>query len=126
MSFTAHHLYFDDVEVGQEWDSAGRTITETDVVNFAGISGDFNAIHVDHEFAKKSHFQKPIAHGLLVQAIASGLQPNERVIINGIQRVKPGTVVSPQEVPMPIPRPGELQQTPPAVLKAPPAAQAKQ
>jgi acyl dehydratase len=73
MSFTAHHLYFDDVEVGQEWDSAGRTITETDVVNFAGISGDFNAIHVDHEFAKKSHFQKPIAHGLLVQAIASGL-----------------------------------------------------
>jgi RND family efflux transporter MFP subunit len=60
-----------------------------------------------------------------LQAIAGGLQPNERVIINGIQRVKPGTVVSPEQVPMPIPRPGELQQTPPAVLKAPPSSQAK-
>jgi RND family efflux transporter MFP subunit len=54
-----------------------------------------------------------------LQVIASGLQPNERVIINGIQRVKPGAVVSPQEVPMPIPRPGELQRTPPAVLNTP-------
>jgi len=73
MAFTAHHLYFDDVEVGQEWESQGRTITQADIVNFAGLSGDFNPIHVDHEFAKTTPFHQPIAHGLLVFAIASGL-----------------------------------------------------
>jgi acyl dehydratase len=73
MSFTAQHLYFDDVEVGQQWESLGRTITETDIVNFAGISGDFNPIHMDHEFAKTTAFRRPIAHGLLVFSAASGL-----------------------------------------------------
>lgn len=73
MSFTAAHLYFDDLEIGQEWESLGRTVTEADVVNFAGISGDFNPIHVDHEFCKESHFRRPIAHGFLVLAIGSGL-----------------------------------------------------
>jgi 3-hydroxybutyryl-CoA dehydratase len=73
MSFTPQHLYFDDVEVGQRWESLGRTITETDIVNFAGLSGDFNPIHMDHEFAKTTPFRRPIAHGLLVFSIASGL-----------------------------------------------------
>jgi acyl dehydratase len=73
MSFTEQHLFFDDVEVGQEWESQGRTVTETDIVNFAGLSGDFNPIHVDHEFAKTTAFRQPIAHGLLVWAISSGL-----------------------------------------------------
>ena len=73
MSFSSTSLYFDDVEVGQEWESAGRTITEADVVNFAGISGDFNPIHMDHEYAKTTPFRRPIAHGLLIFAVASGL-----------------------------------------------------
>jgi acyl dehydratase len=73
MAFTPNHLYFDEVEVGQEWVSPGRTITETDIVNFAGLSGDFNPIHVDHEFAKSTPFRRPIAHGLLGFAIGSGL-----------------------------------------------------
>ena len=73
MSFTPQHLYFDDVEVGQRWESLGRTITEADIVNFAGLSGDFNPIHMDHEFAKATPFRRPIAHGLLVFSIASGL-----------------------------------------------------
>jgi acyl dehydratase len=73
MAFTAQHLYFDDVEVGQQWESLGRTITEADLVNFAGISGDFNPIHVDHEFARQTPFRRPIAHGLLVFSVASGL-----------------------------------------------------
>jgi acyl dehydratase len=73
MSFTAAHLYFDDVQVGQEWESLGRTVTETDIVNFAGLSGDFNPIHVDHEFCKDTIFRKPIAHGLLILAMGSGL-----------------------------------------------------
>lgn len=74
MSATAElQYYFDDVEVGQEWESLGRTVTETDIVNFAGLSGDFNAIHVDHQHALNTPFRKPIAHGLLGLAISSGL-----------------------------------------------------
>ena len=73
MSFTEQHLYFDDVAVGQEWESLGRTVTETDIIHFAGLSGDFNPIHIDHEYAKTTPFRRPIAHGLLVSAIGSGL-----------------------------------------------------
>jgi acyl dehydratase len=73
MSFTPTHLFFDDVEVGQEWRSLGRTITEADIVNFAGLSGDFNPIHIDHHFAKTTPFRRPIAHGLLIFSIGSGL-----------------------------------------------------
>src|SRR3954471_20217461 len=73
MAFTEHHLFFDDVSVGQEWMSLGRTVTETDIVNFAGLSGDFNPIHVDHEFAASTAYRRPIAHGLLIWSIASGL-----------------------------------------------------
>src|SRR6266404_4375457 len=73
MSFTTSHLFFDDVEVGQVWESLGRTVTEADIVNFAGLSGDFNPIHIDHAFAQTTAFRRPIAHGLLVLSIASGL-----------------------------------------------------
>src|SRR5579859_2855368 len=76
MSFTEQHLFFDDLELGQEWLSPGRTITEADIVNFAGLSGDFNPIHVDHHFVKNTIFRRPIAHGLLVWSISSGLSVN--------------------------------------------------
>jgi len=66
-------LAFNDLQVGDEWESPRRTITEADVVNFAGISGDFNPIHVDHESARRGPFRQPIAHGLLVLAVCSGL-----------------------------------------------------
>jgi acyl dehydratase len=73
---TRHSLdiwHFDDLTVGDEWESPRRTITATDVVLFAGLSGDFNPIHIDHTAAEKSPFGKPIAHGLLGLSIASGL-----------------------------------------------------
>jgi 3-hydroxybutyryl-CoA dehydratase len=66
-------LGFDELSVGDEWESPRRTVTEADVVNFAGVSGDFNPIHMDHETAATGPFRRPIAHGLLGLAIASGL-----------------------------------------------------
>jgi len=65
--------YFEDIAVGDSCISVGRTITETDIVNFAGISGDYNTIHTDAEYAKSSIAGQRLAHGLLVMVIASGL-----------------------------------------------------
>lgn len=66
-------LGFDEVEVGDVWESPGRTITEADVVHFAGLTGDYNPLHVDHEFARNTPFRQPIAHGLLGLSLAAGL-----------------------------------------------------
>jgi 3-hydroxybutyryl-CoA dehydratase len=66
-------MYFEEFEVGIEVVSPGRTITEADVVAFAGLSGDFNQLHTDEEFAKGLMFGQRIAHGMLVLSIATGL-----------------------------------------------------
>jgi acyl dehydratase len=66
-------LYFEDFEIGSEYVTRSRTITEADVVAFAGLSGDFNPLHVDEEFGKKTMFGTRIAHGLLGLSVASGL-----------------------------------------------------
>jgi len=65
--------YFDEIELGEEYESPGRTVTEADIVMFAGLSGDYNVLHTDAEFMKKSIFGERIAHGLLCLAIQSGL-----------------------------------------------------
>ncbi len=66
-------LYFENLATGDSWRSFGRTITEADVVNFAGMTGDYDPLHVDHEFARQTPFGKPIAHGLLGLAFVAGL-----------------------------------------------------
>jgi acyl dehydratase len=66
-------LYFEQFATGQELLTAGRTITEADIVAFAGLSGDFNQIHTDAVYAAAGPFGRRVAHGLLVQSIASGL-----------------------------------------------------
>lgn len=66
-------LYFEEFEVGLELETRGRTITEADIVNFAGLSGDFNPMHTDAVYAAGTQFGKRVAHGLLGLSIASGL-----------------------------------------------------
>ena len=66
-------LHYEDLHVGDVWVSQGRTVTETDVVNFAGMTGDYNPLHVDHEFASETPFRRPIAHGLLGLSLVAGL-----------------------------------------------------
>jgi acyl dehydratase len=65
--------YFDDIQPGEEYESPGRTVTETDIVIFAGLSGDYNVLHTDAELMKHSIFGERIAHGLLGLAIQAGL-----------------------------------------------------
>lgn len=66
-------MYWEEWEIGAEFESSGRTVTETDIVMFAGLSGDYNSLHIDEEFCKKTQFGTRIAHGPLVYAIAAGL-----------------------------------------------------
>lgn len=66
-------LYFEEFEIGDKVEGVGRTITETDVVNFASISGDWNLIHTDAEYSKGEMFGQRVAHGLLILSIASGM-----------------------------------------------------
>jgi len=66
-------LYFEEFKVGLSILSAARTVTESDIVSFAGLSGDYNSIHTDAVHASKTIFGQRIAHGLLCMAIASGL-----------------------------------------------------
>lgn len=66
-------LYFEDFYVGQKFKSPARTVTETDIVMFAGLSGDYNPLHTDNEFCKNTIFGEKIAHGLLGLSILTGL-----------------------------------------------------
>ncbi|MCF3961145.1 MaoC/PaaZ C-terminal domain-containing protein [Streptomyces fuscigenes] len=62
-----------DLTTGRRFVTRARTVTESDVVQFAGSTGDFSPMHVDHEFAGRSDFGGPIAHGLLGLSYAHGL-----------------------------------------------------
>lgn len=66
-------LYLEDIEPGASWTSPARTVTESDIVSFAGMTGDFDPLHVDHEFAAQTPYGKPIAHGLLGMSFMAGL-----------------------------------------------------
>ena len=83
-------MYFEEFEVGQKITTMSRTVTETDVVTFAGLSGDFNQIHTDAEYAKSTPFGQRIAHGICVLSIVSGL-----ATLTGIME---GTVLAFREI----------------------------
>ncbi|GAB4436208.1 MAG: MaoC/PaaZ C-terminal domain-containing protein [Anaerolineae bacterium] len=73
MDIPIRGMYFEDFAVGLEVVTSARTITETDIVNFAGLSGDFNFIHTNAVAAGQTPFGQRVAHGMLVASIATGL-----------------------------------------------------
>lgn len=83
-------MWFEEFEAGQRIVTAGRTVTETDIVSFAGLSGDFNQIHTDAAFSKGQPFGQRVAHGLLGFSIASGL-----VVQTGVME---GTILAFREI----------------------------
>ena len=66
-------LYWEEWEIGSEVETSARTVTEADIVIYAGLSGDYNPLHTDEEYCKKTQFGGRIAHGPLVYGIAAGL-----------------------------------------------------
>ena len=66
-------MYFEDIPIGRVFRTSGRTITETDIVAFAGLSADYNSLHVDAHFAAGTPLQGRVAQGLLVLSITTGL-----------------------------------------------------
>lgn len=82
--------YFEDFQPGSIIRTAGRTVTESDVVTFAGVSGDYNQIHTDAEYARQTPYGQRIAFGLLGLAITSGL-----AVQTGIME---GTVIAFREI----------------------------
>ena len=66
-------LHFEEFSVGQKIVTVGRTVSEGDIFNFAGLTGDFNQIHTNAAFASKTQFGQRIAHGLLGLSISTGL-----------------------------------------------------
>jgi 3-hydroxybutyryl-CoA dehydratase len=67
--------YLEDCTVGQRFVSHGRTVTEADIVNFAGLSGDFNPLHMDEQWVRENTpFRGRIAHGMLIASISSGIR----------------------------------------------------
>jgi 3-hydroxybutyryl-CoA dehydratase len=67
--------YYDELDIGDKREFTGITITETHVVNFAGVTGDHFGLHMDAEYAKTTPFKRRIAHGLLVLSCGAGLIP---------------------------------------------------
>lgn len=66
-------MYWEDWNIGAEFESPARTVTEADIVAFAGLSGDYNPLHINEEHCRNTIFGSRIAHGPLVYAIAAGL-----------------------------------------------------
>ena len=82
MAYKIRGRTYDEFSEGEEFTTASRTITESDVVTFAGLSGDFNPIHMDKEFAEGTPLKGRVAHGILIASIATGLG-NQLAIFEG-------------------------------------------
>jgi len=82
MPYKPRGLTFDQFDVGDTYACQARTVTEADVVNFAGLSGDYNPLHTDETYGQTTPFGGRIAHGTLVLAMATG-QANQLGVFEG-------------------------------------------
>ncbi|MGH3757000.1 MaoC/PaaZ C-terminal domain-containing protein [Actinophytocola sp.] len=83
--------WFDDIELGEETVTEGRTVTEADIVAFASLSGDWHPLHTNIEFARKGPFGERIGHGMLALAITTGLATIDRASVlafYGVDRLR--------------------------------------
>jgi 3-hydroxybutyryl-CoA dehydratase len=83
--------FWDEHEVGMTWVSPGRTVTEADIVSFAGLSADFFPLHIDRHYAEKTRFGQRIAHGFLVMSFATGMvpaDPEKIVALFGVDQMR--------------------------------------
>jgi acyl dehydratase len=83
--------YFEDNAPGDRIVTRARTVTEADIVGFAGLSGDWHPLHTDADYAERGPFGRRIAHGMLVLSILTGLAPldTETVLaFYGIDRLR--------------------------------------
>jgi 3-hydroxybutyryl-CoA dehydratase len=85
MSVLASH--FEEIEPGDRFVTAGRTVTEADVVGFATLTGDTHPQHTDAEWAAAGRFGERIAHGMLVLSYAAGLVPFDPERVVALRRV---------------------------------------
>jgi acyl dehydratase len=90
-------ICFEDFQVGDRLVTQARTITETDVVQFAALTGDWHPLHTDAEYARGTIFGERIAHGLLILSISTGLMFQARgkaallrsaIALAGIERIR--------------------------------------
>jgi acyl dehydratase len=72
LTTVARHEYWEDFALGDRCTSGGRTVAESDILAFAGLTGDFYPLHVDEEFARETRFGGRIAHGILTLALSVG------------------------------------------------------
>jgi 3-hydroxybutyryl-CoA dehydratase len=86
---------FESLEVGQEFTTRGRTVTESDVVGFASLTGDWHPQHSDAQWASGSPFGERIAHGMLVVSLAAGLVPFDPTRVVALRQVAQATFKRP-------------------------------
>lgn len=82
---------FETYQIGDRWESRGRTITESDLVMFSAFSGDWYPLHADREWASKTRYGQRIAHGMLVLSVATGLmvfKPGIVLAFYGLDRTR--------------------------------------
>jgi acyl dehydratase len=77
-------LYYDDFQIGDTYETPSRTITESDVMLFAGLTGDYVELHTSREYAKNSRWGQPIVHGMLTLSISYGLNSLTGIFKNSV------------------------------------------
>ncbi|HEX8066926.1 MAG TPA: MaoC/PaaZ C-terminal domain-containing protein [Thermoleophilaceae bacterium] len=71
---------FEDLRVGDTFETRARTVTEADVVQFAALTGDWHPAHSDETWAEENMFGRRVAHGMLIVAYSLGLVPNDAIV----------------------------------------------